>query len=99
MIADILEISPSTARVHVHRARQTLRDRLEEEATSATSRHRRFGPDRRRPAPAGRVGRQALRRISIQLIGIDTCILWYAVDLYLDEAGDVAGITLDVWEP
>lgn len=29
-IADILDISPSTARVHLHRARQTLRDRLEE---------------------------------------------------------------------
>ena len=27
-IADILDISPSTARVHLHRARQTLRDRL-----------------------------------------------------------------------
>lgn len=30
-IADILEISPSTARVHLHRARQTLRDRFEQE--------------------------------------------------------------------
>ena len=29
-IADILDISPATARVHLHRARQTLRDRLEE---------------------------------------------------------------------
>ena len=29
-IADILDISPSTARVHLHRARQTLRDQLEE---------------------------------------------------------------------
>ena len=29
-IADILDISPSTARVHLHRAHQTLRDRLEE---------------------------------------------------------------------
>ena len=28
-IADILDISPSTARVHLHRARQTLRDQLE----------------------------------------------------------------------
>ncbi len=32
-IADILDISPSTARVHLHRARQALRDRLEEEST------------------------------------------------------------------
>lgn len=30
-IADILEISPSTARVHLHRARQALRERLVEE--------------------------------------------------------------------
>lgn len=30
-IADILDISPSTARVHLHRARQTLRDKLAEE--------------------------------------------------------------------
>ncbi len=28
-IADILDISPSTARVHLHRARQTLRDQLD----------------------------------------------------------------------
>ena len=30
-IADILDVAPSTARVHLHRARQTLRDRLQEE--------------------------------------------------------------------
>jgi RNA polymerase sigma-70 factor (ECF subfamily) len=30
-IADILDISPSTARVHLHRARTTLRDRLDPE--------------------------------------------------------------------
>lgn len=30
-IADILDISPSTARVHLHRARQALRERLEQE--------------------------------------------------------------------
>lgn len=30
-IADILGMSPSTARVHLHRARQTLRERLQEE--------------------------------------------------------------------
>lgn len=30
-IAHILDISPSTARVHLHRARQTLRDRFEQE--------------------------------------------------------------------
>lgn len=33
-IADILDIAPSTARVHLHRARQTLRDRLEQEDPS-----------------------------------------------------------------
>ncbi|MEM9465224.1 MAG: RNA polymerase sigma factor [Actinomycetota bacterium] len=30
-IADVLEIAPATARVHLHRARQTLRDRLQED--------------------------------------------------------------------
>ncbi len=30
-IADVLDISPSTARVHLHRARQTLHDRLNRE--------------------------------------------------------------------
>jgi len=30
-IADILDISPSTARVHLHRARQTLHNRLDQE--------------------------------------------------------------------
>ncbi len=30
-IADALDVAPSTARVHLHRARQTLRDRLDQE--------------------------------------------------------------------
>jgi RNA polymerase sigma-70 factor (ECF subfamily) len=32
-IAEVLDLSPSTVRVHLHRARKTLRDRLDERAT------------------------------------------------------------------
>lgn len=42
---------------------------------------------------------QGLRRLSIQPVDIDSCLQWYTVDLYLDDAGDVAGITLDLSEP
>ncbi len=42
---------------------------------------------------------QGLRQLSIQPTGIDHCREWFTVDLFLDDAGDVVGITLDRYEP
>jgi heat shock protein HslJ len=42
---------------------------------------------------------QGLRHLSIQPTGIDSCLQWWTVDIFVDDAGVVAGITLDLWEP
>lgn len=41
------------------------------------------------------------RRVSIQPSegSIDTCLSWFTVDLFLNEEGNIAAVTLDVWEP
>lgn len=48
------------------------------------------------PAPAGFAGH---RRVSVQPVQIDTCILWWTVDLFVSGAGQIEAVTLDVWEP
>ncbi|MFP3907413.1 MAG: hypothetical protein ACLFWR_10320 [Acidimicrobiales bacterium] len=50
------------------------------------------------PAPAELNG---LRRISIQPdpAELESCILWWTVDLFVTPGGEVAGVTLDLWEP
>ncbi|MDQ2689272.1 MAG: hypothetical protein M3Y29_03235 [Chloroflexota bacterium] len=47
-------------------------------------------------APPGVAG---FRRVSIQPAGIDSCLPWWTVDLYLDAEGAIEAITLDLWEP
>lgn len=39
-----------------------------------------------------------LRQLSIQPAQLDTCLRWWTVDVFLDD-GDVAAITMDLWEP
>ena len=41
----------------------------------------------------------ALRRISIQPTGTDSCLEWWTVDLFLTDIGSMAAVTIDVWEP
>lgn len=50
------------------------------------------------PAAVPEVLREA-RHLSIQPTGIDSCINWWTVGIYLDDAGDVIGIVFDTWEP
>ena len=50
------------------------------------------------PTPIPAALRDA-RRVSIQPTGIDSCIDWWTVGLYLDDAGEVVGIVFDTWEP
>jgi hypothetical protein len=48
------------------------------------------------PPPADLVGS---RRVSIQPTGIDTCLLWWTVDLFVSPAGQIEAVTLDLWDP
>lgn len=52
------------------------------------------------PVPAPR-GFQHHRRVSVQPSesSIDSCLSWFTVDLFLNEEGSIAAVTLDIWEP
>jgi hypothetical protein len=59
------------------------------------------GPHRRcvappTPPPAGFEG---LGQVSIQPTGIDSCLQWFSVDLFLTADGRVAAVTLDLYDP
>lgn len=49
-----------------------------------------------RPPPRPVLG---LRRLSIQPQEPVTCLRWFAVDVFVDESGDIRAVTLDLWEP
>lgn len=42
---------------------------------------------------------RAATRISIQPADPDSCLQWFAVDLFVDARGQVIGVTLEQWEP
>ena len=48
------------------------------------------------PAPADFA---ASRRLSLQPKNIDTCLLWWTVDLFVSAADRIEAVTLDLWEP
>ena len=48
------------------------------------------------PPPAGFA---SSRRLSLQPTGIDTCLLWWTVDLFVSPAGRIEAMTLDLWDP
>lgn len=48
------------------------------------------------PAPAGLAHRT---QVAIQPDGIDTCIRWFAVDLYLDDRNQILAVRLDRFQP
>ncbi len=48
------------------------------------------------PAPEGFAD---LRRISIQPTTATSCLEWWTVDFFLDDNGDIAAVTLDLFEP
>ena len=52
------------------------------------------------PVPAPR-GFEHHRRVSVQPSesSIDSCLSWFTVDLFLNEEGSIAAVTLDIWEP
>lgn len=40
-----------------------------------------------------------LRQLSIQPREPESCLRWFAVDVFLDEHSDIRAVTLDLWEP
>ncbi len=40
-----------------------------------------------------------LRQVNIEPVGIDTCLLWFGISLFLNGEGDIAAVALDLWEP
>lgn len=48
------------------------------------------------PPPADLVGS---RRVSVQPKDIDSCLLWWTVDLFVSPAGRIEAVTLDLWDP
>jgi hypothetical protein len=41
---------------------------------------------------------EELRRVSVQPVGMP-CLLWWTVDLYVTEDGEIAAVSLDLYEP
>jgi hypothetical protein len=39
------------------------------------------------------------QRVSVQPVGIDSCIQWWTVDLFVTDDGGIAAVTLDRYEP
>jgi hypothetical protein len=48
------------------------------------------------PAPAELA---SLRRVSIQPRGWESCLQWFAVDVFLTAEDEIAAVTFDLWEP
>jgi hypothetical protein len=42
---------------------------------------------------------EGLRQISIQPMDATSCLEWWTVDLFMNAAGEIAGVTLDLFEP
>jgi hypothetical protein len=37
--------------------------------------------------------------VSVQPAAWSTCIIWWTVDAFVDANGEIAAVTLDLWEP
>lgn len=48
------------------------------------------------PGPASMA---SLTRLTLEPADIDTCLNWFAVDLFLDDGGAVVGVTVELWDP
>lgn len=42
---------------------------------------------------------QGLRQLSIQPTGIDSCIAWFSIDVFVNDAGEIEAIMLDLFGP
>jgi hypothetical protein len=44
-------------------------------------------------------GLESLRQQSVQPAKTDSCLEWFSVDLFVNEDGEIAAVTLDLYEP
>lgn len=53
------------------------------------------------PSASAPVGFDEHLRVSVRpaTSTYDSCLLWFAVDLFVDDDGAIAAVTLDLWEP
>ena len=42
---------------------------------------------------------QGLRQLSIQPTGIDSCIAWFSIDVFVNDAGEIEAVMLDLFGP
>lgn len=42
---------------------------------------------------------EGLRQVAIVPTDVTSCLEWWTVDLFVDDAGAIVGVTMDVWEP
>jgi len=42
---------------------------------------------------------QGLRQLSIQPTGIDSCLQWYAIDIFVNDEGQAVAVMLDLFGP
>lgn len=51
------------------------------------------------PPVAPPAGFETHRRVSIQPESVDSCLMWWTVDFFVDVNGEVGAVTLDLYEP
>jgi hypothetical protein len=51
------------------------------------------------PPVAAPIGLEDLRRVSVQPVGVTSCLTWWTVDLFIDDNQRVVAVTLDLYEP
>ena len=57
------------------------------------------GPQAHCAGPPLDIPWDASRQLTIQPAGISSCLEWYAVSLFLNDAGEIERVMLDLWEP
>ncbi len=57
------------------------------------------GPRPHCAGPALEIPWSFARQLTIEPAGVTSCLEWYAVSVFLNDAGDIERIMLDLWEP
>ena len=58
-----------------------------------------LGPQPHCASPPLDIPWESARQLTIQPAGISSCLEWYAVSLFLNDAGEIDHVMLDLWEP
>ena len=57
------------------------------------------GPQPHCASPPLDIPWESARQLTIQPAGISSCLEWYAISLFLNDAGEIEHVMLDLWEP